>query len=141
MVAGHFRGGRTGEVAYLIDGIPVNDVFNGSVSVTVENNAIRQLEVISGTFNAEYGSALSGVVNIVTKEGSSKFEGYAAAYVGNYFTQHSDIFYNINKANLDVPKELQFNLTVPHKGFRWINFCKWKEFLRMTDYLYGKTIF
>ncbi|HMN49706.1 MAG TPA: TonB-dependent receptor [Ignavibacteriaceae bacterium] len=141
VVAGHFRGGRTGEVAYLIDGIPVNDVFNGSVSVTVENNAIRQLEVISGTFNAEYGSALSGVVNIVTKEGSSKFEGYAAAYVGNYFTQHSDIFYNLNKANLDGPKDVQFNLSGPTKVLDGLTFFVNGRYYKDDGYLYGKRYF
>lgn len=141
VVAGHFRGGRSGEVAYLIDGIPVNDVYNGSLSVTVENNAIRQLEVISGTFNAEYGSALSGVVNIVTKEGSSKLEGYAAAYVGNYFTQHSDIFYNLNKVNLDGPKDLQFNLSGPTKVLDGLTFFINGRYFKDDGYFYGKRYF
>ncbi len=55
----------------------------------------RQMEVISGTFNAEYGQALSGVVNIVTQSGSDKFEAYVTGYVGSYFTNHSDIFKNL----------------------------------------------
>ena len=38
---------------------------------------LEKLEVISGTFNAEYGQAMSGIVNIVTKEGSQKYEGSA----------------------------------------------------------------
>ena len=33
VVDGHFRGGRTGEVAYLVDGIPVNDQFNNEVAI------------------------------------------------------------------------------------------------------------
>jgi len=70
VVEGHFRGGRSSEVMYMIDGIPVNDVYSGSYAFQVENSAIAELEVISGTFNAEYGQAMSGVVNIVTKEGS-----------------------------------------------------------------------
>jgi len=141
VVAGHFRGGRSNEVAYLIDGIPVNDVYNGSVSVTVENNAIRELEVISGTFNAEYGSALSGVVNIVTKEGSQKFEGYAAAYVGNYFTQHSDIFYNLNKANFKGPKDLQFNLSGPTKVLDGLTFFVNGRYFKDDGYMYGRRFF
>ena len=83
---GHFRGGRSNEVAYLIDGIPVTDVFNGGNAVEIENGSVRELEVISGTFNAEYGQAMSGVVNIVTKEGNQKFEGGVSAYFGNYLT-------------------------------------------------------
>ncbi len=81
---GHFRGGRSNEVAYLVDGIPVTDAFNGGNSVEIENGSVRELEVISGTFNAEYGQAMSGIVNIVTKEGSQKYEGNVSAYFGNY---------------------------------------------------------
>lgn len=141
VVDGHFRGGRSGEVAYLIDGIPVNDVFNGSLSVTVENNAIRQLEVISGTFNAEYGSALSGVVNIVTKEGSQKFEAFASVYLGNYFTQHSDIFYNLNRANLSGPKDFQFNFSGPTKILDGLTFFVNGRYFKDDGYFYGRRIY
>ena len=72
VVEGHFRGGRIGEVAYMIDGIPVNDVFSNSYAILVENHAIQEMEIVTGTFNAEYGQAMSGVVNIVTKEDKRK---------------------------------------------------------------------
>ena len=70
VVDGHFRGGRLGEVLYMVNGISVNDVYSGSYSIEIENNAIQELNIISGTFNAEYGQAMSGVVNVVTKEGA-----------------------------------------------------------------------
>ncbi len=63
----HIRGGRASEVTYLIDGISVNDPFSSEISVEVENDAIQELHVVSGTFNAEYGQAMSGVVDMVTK--------------------------------------------------------------------------
>ena len=141
VVDGHFRGGRSNEVAYLIDGIPVNDAFNNSLSVTVENNSIRQLEVISGTFNAEYGSAMSGIVNIVTKEGSQKYEGYASAYVGNYFTSHSDIFYNLNKANLKGPKDFQFNFSGPTQIVDGLTFFLTGRYFKDDGYMYGKRVY
>ncbi len=141
VVDGHFRGGRSNEVAYLIDGIPVNDAFNNSLSVTVENSSIRELEVISGTFNAEYGSAMSGVVNIVTKEGSQKYEGYASAYVGNYFTQHKDIFYNLNKANLNGPKDLQFNFSGPTQIVDGLTFFLTGRYFKDDGYMYGRRFF
>jgi len=53
VVEGHFRGGRSGEVLYLIDGIPVSDSYSGGAGVSAENQSIQELEVISGTFNAE----------------------------------------------------------------------------------------
>lgn len=85
----HIRGGRSSEVAYWVDGVSVTDAYDGSNAVEIENNAIQNLKVISGTFNAEYGQAMSGIINIVTKEGSDKFSGQVSAYVGDYVTNKS----------------------------------------------------
>ncbi|HAP34701.1 MAG TPA: hypothetical protein DCQ28_01710, partial [Bacteroidetes bacterium] len=71
----HARGGRGGEVAYLIDGLPVRDPLSGSFNGQIDKYAIEELQVLTGGFNAEYGQALSGVVNIVTKEGGDKYSG------------------------------------------------------------------
>lgn len=71
----HARGGRAGEVAYLIDGVPVRDPLNGGFTGQIDKYAIQELQVLTGGFNAEYGQALSGVVNIVTKEGGSEYKG------------------------------------------------------------------
>ncbi len=80
----HIRGGRSGEVGYWVDGVSTTDVFSGGMGVTVENSAIEELQVISGTFNAEYGQAMSGIINIITKEGGPKYTGQVRAYVGDY---------------------------------------------------------
>jgi outer membrane receptor protein involved in Fe transport len=80
----HIRGGRSNEIAYWVDGVSATNVFSGTMGVTVENAAVKELQVISGTFNAEYGQAMSGIVNIITKEGGEKYTGQARAYVGDY---------------------------------------------------------
>ncbi|NBW69937.1 MAG: TonB-dependent receptor [Bacteroidetes bacterium] len=98
VVDGHFRGGRTGEVSYLVNGVPINNAFNNGASFDVEQNMVSSLEVISGVFNAEYGQAMSGVVNIVTKgvsrEWSGNFLGYAGRIVSNrkldYITRNTE---------------------------------------------------
>lgn len=82
VVDGHFRGGRTGEVSYLVNGVPINNAFNNGASFDVEQNMVSSLEVISGVFNAEYGQALSGVVNIVTKGVSNDWSGNFLGFVG-----------------------------------------------------------
>lgn len=82
VVDGHFRGGRTGEVAYLVNGVPINNAFNNNASFEVEQNMVSSLEVISGVFNAEYGQAMSGVVNIVTKGVSQEWTSSLLAYTG-----------------------------------------------------------
>lgn len=89
VVNGHFRGGRLGEVAYLIDGLSVNDAYTGSQMISLEPNSIEEVEVISGTFNAEYGQAMSGVVNIVSKEPQASLAGQFSAYTGAYLSGRS----------------------------------------------------
>ncbi len=71
----HVRGGRTREILYMINGVVVEDPMSGDFSGTVNQNTIQEMSIISGTFNAEYGQAMSAVVNLVTKEGSSDFKG------------------------------------------------------------------
>jgi outer membrane receptor protein involved in Fe transport len=81
----HIRGGRSSEVLYMVDGVPVTDAYDGSQAVQVENDGIEELQVISGTFNAEYGNAMSGIINVVTKEGrNDRWGGSVEAYSGTY---------------------------------------------------------
>lgn len=93
VVAGHVRGGRDTEVSYMIDGIQVDESFDGRYSaVDIEAEAVEDLEVITGTFNAEYGDAMSGVVNMVTKNGGDEFEGSVSYGTANYYSGNTDIF-------------------------------------------------
>ena len=108
----HIRGGRSGEIAYLIDGIPVTDQYRGGSSIGLENSWIQELQVISGTFNAEYGQAQSGIVNIVTKEGASRFGGKLSLSGGDYISGKSDVFMNINEIELGE-SDINFNLFGP----------------------------
>lgn len=100
VVNGHFRGGRTNEVSYMIDGLQVNDVYDKGRLTNVETEVIEDVEVILGTFNAEYGRAMSGVVNAVTKEGGAKFHGMVSGQLGNYYTGHTDIFEGLKASDI-----------------------------------------
>ncbi|MFL3024958.1 MAG: TonB-dependent receptor [Candidatus Neomarinimicrobiota bacterium] len=114
VVEGHFRGGRYNEVTYLIDGIQVDEVFGGSNSaVEIEPEVIQDLEIITGTFNAEYGKAMSGVVNAVTKDGSNRFEGSVSTAFGNYFTKNNDIFLGLDNKQVDRNQDYKFQISGP----------------------------
>ncbi|MCB0729719.1 MAG: TonB-dependent receptor [Ignavibacteriae bacterium] len=138
---GHFRGGRSNEVAYLIDGIPVTDAFNGENSVEIENGSVRELEVISGTFNAEYGQAMSGVVNIVTKEGSQKYEGSVSAYFGNYITPDDGIYQNLGNFNFDGVKDITFSLSGPTKILDDLTFFFTGRYFDDGGHTFGKRVY
>ena len=109
----HIRGGRSSEVSYLINGISITDDYNRSQSFTVETNSIQELQVISGTFNAEYGNALSGVVNLVTKTGGSKFQSNIEVWTGDYISNNKDIFWNIDYVSPVANYNLQGSISGP----------------------------
>jgi len=88
----HIRGGRTSEVSYVVDGIRVTDDYDRSQGVRIENESIQELQVISGSFNAEHGQALSGVINVVTKAGSNRFEASYRGWGGGYLTSDQDLY-------------------------------------------------
>lgn len=101
VVDGHFRGGRSTEVTYLIDGLQIDNSFSKtSRNVNVETEVIQEVEVITGTFNAEYGNAMSGIVNAVTKSGAEKFEGSVSIGASNYLTSNKDVFIGLEDAEL-----------------------------------------
>ena len=140
VVDGHMRGGRIGEVMYMVNGIRVNDVYSGEKAFEVENNAVAELQVISGTFNAEYGQAMSGVVNIVTKEGGDLYHGELSAYFGDYISNHSDLFFNIDKINPIYNLQASLNGPVPLTNKRLKFFTSGR--LHDTEgHLYGKRVF
>jgi hypothetical protein len=92
VINGHFRGGRQAEVIYLIDGVSTNDAYSGLPSLEAEVNSIQEVQVITGTFNAEYGDALSGVVNQVTKLAEDTYELNFSGYFGDYTSNRTDIY-------------------------------------------------
>jgi outer membrane receptor for ferrienterochelin and colicin len=112
-VDGSVRGGRKGEVVYAIDGVPVTDVYDGSTIVDVNTNSIQELQFVSGAFNAEYGKALSGYVNISTIEGGSKFSGTLTSYIGEYVSSGTDIFRGIDELDPVNIRDFEGSLNGP----------------------------
>ncbi|MGH7452656.1 MAG: TonB-dependent receptor, partial [bacterium] len=88
---GNIRGGKAREVMYLVDGLAMQDLVSGGLSIDLPKNAIQQLNIKTGGFDAEYGNALSGVVNVVTRSGSNRREYFLSADKDNLFggKQHS----------------------------------------------------
>jgi len=92
----HIRGGRSSEIAYWVNGISVTDSYDNSRGIEIDNSSIQELQVISGTFNAEYGQALSGIVNTVTKEGGRSIKGNIKLYSGDHLSNFTDYFPGVN---------------------------------------------
>ena len=71
----HIRGGRATEVGYYIDDSPIQDPIQNNAILALTNQSVNEMVVYTGGFNAEYGNASSGIVNIITSEGSDEFHG------------------------------------------------------------------
>ena len=72
----HIRGGRIDESMFVVDGFSVKDPLSGySGNLFVNADAIEELEIVTGGYSAEYGQAMSGIVNIKLKEGRDRYEG------------------------------------------------------------------
>jgi len=71
----HVRGGRAGQLSYYYDGFSIQDPFFAVAGMRIVPTALAELSLTSGGFSAEYGEALSGVVNAVTKEGTAEYHG------------------------------------------------------------------
>ena len=139
----HLRGGRGSEIRYYVDGIDVTDPYSSELSsVMVNTSAIQEMSVVSGTYNAEYGQALSGIVNLVTKNGNpKKTNGELAIYSGNYLSR-SPIFSNINEpVGLSLTNsEGSVSGPVPFTGQKVSYFLSGK--ISSSDgWLYGQRIF
>jgi len=136
----HIRGGRSSEIAYMVNGINITDDYSREQALAVENESIQELQVISGTFNAEYGNAMSGIINVVTKTGGNTFNGMIEGWTGDYFSKNKNIFWNIDDINMMANYNLQCSfggpilkdrLTFFMSGRRWVN----------NGWLYGPNLF
>ncbi|MCX6138352.1 MAG: TonB-dependent receptor [Ignavibacteriales bacterium] len=122
----HVRGGRTGEIAYMIDGMYVSDPLNGGFNAEMNKDAVQELMIVSGTFNAEYGEAMSSIVNIVTKEGGESYHGkveYTTPMLNqstyrkaNAFTGVKDIYPYVPKSVIDPFSFDPSKLEIPMLG-------------------------
>ncbi|NUO80595.1 carboxypeptidase-like regulatory domain-containing protein [candidate division KSB1 bacterium] len=132
----HIRGGRSSEIAYMVNGISITDDFNRGQALAVENESIQELQVISGTFNAEYGNAMSGVINIVTKTGGNNFAGKIEAWAGDYFSNDTEVFWNIDDLNPVAENNLQATISGPLINDRLTFFLTGRRY-ENEGWLYG----
>jgi len=140
----HIRGGRASEVAYIVDGIRVTDDYDRGAGLRVENQSIEELQVVSGTFNAEYGQATSGIVNISTRSGSNTYRGDLRIWGGDYGTTRNNLFIGAPNEFGDVNPLHQYNIEGSFSGPIVRNkltfFISGRRF-QNSGWLYGRNAF
>jgi outer membrane receptor protein involved in Fe transport len=100
----NIRGGRSSEVAYYVDGFSQQDYLTGNATTAINQNAIQEVTVTTGGFNAEYGKIMSGAINVVTKEGGAKYSGNVELVTDNGINSKSERYdYNLYDLSLSGP--------------------------------------
>jgi len=64
------RGSESNQALFVVDGITLRDNRNNEPITEIPLSALEEVSVQSGGFGAEYDNVRSGVINVVTKEGS-----------------------------------------------------------------------
>jgi hypothetical protein len=66
-----------------VDGVNVTDLLEASTSVNLPYNFVQEIQVKSGGYEAEYGRAQGGIVNVITRSGGNTFDGQGYAFLTN----------------------------------------------------------
>ena len=68
------------ENLYVIDGVNTTNVIRGFQGKVVNPESMQEVEIKTGGYQAEYGRALGGVINVITKSGGNEFHGDVFGY-------------------------------------------------------------
>lgn len=114
-------GASGAENAFILDGVEVTDVRKGQLkrADSIPFEFIREVQVKSGGFEAEYGGATGGVVNVVTKSGTDQFHGEGAfLFTNSALNSQGRGYWQPNRTNANVaeffrPKEDDYRAFYP----------------------------
>ncbi len=137
----HIRGGYGNEIAFNLNGVSLNDPYGNSRSIGIATNAIQEVSVSTGTFSAQYGNALSGVVNYVTREGGEKYNFGLRGYAGDYITPRNNLFPNIQKIDPLNRGRLEGTFGGPIPGINAARFYVSSVYENFNGSLYGKKLY
>jgi len=129
-VGGYQFDGTTGsENVFVIDGVDVSNIRNASLGVqdAIPFEFVQELQIKSGGFEAEFGGALGGVVNVISKSGTDQFRGEAL------YQFSGDALNDTPRANSPVAGNLTTTSWVP-QSFRRDPFnVSQSEFFKPTE--------
>jgi len=101
-------GARARGTMVSVDGADAVDNSINAIRSTLSQEGIQEFQLILSNYNAEYGRASGGVINIVSKSGTNEFHGNAFGYFRNKAFQARNPFsgqVNPTTGNLDPVKQ------------------------------------
>lgn len=134
------RGGRAGEVAYIVDGVNIGDPLGGHgpsrLGLSLTAGSIQEISIIKDGFDPEYGNALSGIVRITTQTGSTEHTNVTLQYITDDFGNEALNEYSQNYDNIyftvSGPDPILTNRILPALGLKFL------EDKEVTYFLYAE---
>ncbi|HET9789798.1 MAG TPA: carboxypeptidase regulatory-like domain-containing protein, partial [Candidatus Angelobacter sp.] len=90
----NFGGQRARSNAVNVDGMDAVDNSVNGIRSTLSQEGVQEFQIITNGYEAEYGRASGGVVNIITKSGTNDFHGSVFGYLRNRNIQAQNPFTN-----------------------------------------------
>jgi outer membrane receptor protein involved in Fe transport len=99
----HVRGGRATEVLYLVDNVSVLDPQTGDPTVYVSKGSVNEVIFLPGGFDAEYGRAMSGVINLLTAHPANNIQGNLYSKTETIMPFYYDFGYQNYQSSIHLP--------------------------------------
>ena len=99
-----FAGQRARSNNITVDGLDNNDSSLGSVRAVFSQEAVREFQVLTNSYTAEFGKASGGVVNIVTKSGTNEVDGNLFGYVRDDRLNAKEYFEKFDAAGQSITR-------------------------------------
>jgi len=113
-----FTGQRGRSNNITVDGLDNNDATVGSVRAVFSQEAVREFQVLTNSYSAEFGKASGGVVNIVTKGGTNRTDGNLFVFYRNDALNSKEHFEKYDPAGNAIDRakapfeQIQFGATL-----------------------------
>lgn len=121
------NGQRDRAINYYIDGTDNNQIINNNTAAQASVDAIQEFNILTSTYNAEYGRNSGAVVNVITKSGTNELHGTIFEFLRNDKLDASNFFDNAGNQPKPKFRNNQFGFTlggplVKDKTFFFINY-------------------
>jgi len=138
VIAVSTNGTFVGQTNYMLDGGNNIDEYTNVNAPFPMPNAIQEFSIDTNNYSAQYGQNAGGVVNIITKSGTSKYHGDLFEFVRNSDLNAANYFSYNPATGKKIPDQLKRNqfggtvggpLQIPHvlrndKGFFFFGYEK-----------------
>jgi hypothetical protein len=102
-------GASGAENVYVVDGINTTSIRTGQSSKGLITDFVEEVQVKSSGYNAEFGGAMGGVINVITKSGSNAFHGdFGTYYSGNNMNGSVRPTLRLNPSNNNIAEYITY---------------------------------